>query len=179
MTLPAGPLREPPEAIRRADIVLINHCDEDGGHRIDMSWLQRMCPDVPVATARYQITGITEARTGADVSLQELRHHPVYAFCGIARPENFMKTLAEAGANVVGRQTFTDHHVFTFREKRKLMKSALSAGADALITTEKDIVRLPIESVQGLPVFYLKVGLQVLSGEEAMWERIGEVVNVG
>ncbi len=66
----------------------------------------------------------------------------VFAFAGIGRPEKFFGTLAAAGAEIVGRRPFPDHHPFRQAELASLAEAAERAGA-ALVTTEKDALRLP------------------------------------
>jgi tetraacyldisaccharide 4'-kinase len=71
------------------------------------------------------------------------------AFCGIGRPEKFFDTLRQAGATLAAAVPFPDHHVFTEAEAAGLLDKAKSAGA-ALVTTEKDWVRLPAEGLPAL-----------------------------
>jgi tetraacyldisaccharide 4'-kinase len=67
---------------------------------------------------------------------------PVLAFCGIARPEQFFAGLREAGADVAATEVFRDHHRYTQADLVRLAAKASRSGASALITTEKDAVRL-------------------------------------
>ncbi len=69
---------------------------------------------------------------------------PVIGFAGIARPEKFYDTLKSHGARVIATRSFPDHHRFTEREARALLKEAEARGA-MLVTTDKDWVRLPEE----------------------------------
>ena len=69
---------------------------------------------------------------------------PVIGFAGIARPEKFYATLKSHGARVIETRSFPDHHRFTEREARALLKEAEARGA-MLVTTDKDWVRLPEE----------------------------------
>jgi tetraacyldisaccharide 4'-kinase len=67
---------------------------------------------------------------------------PVAAFCGIARPEQFFAGLEAAGLHLATRTAFPDHHSYTVRDLDRLVAAARAAGATAIITTEKDIVRM-------------------------------------
>ena len=67
---------------------------------------------------------------------------PVAAFCGIARPEQFFAGLETGGLRVAVRKAFPDHHGYSARDLEGLTAAARAAGAIALITTEKDQVRL-------------------------------------
>jgi tetraacyldisaccharide 4'-kinase len=67
---------------------------------------------------------------------------PVVAFCGIARPEQFFEGLERAGLRVAARFVFADHHRYTASDLERVTNAAQKAGATALLTTEKDRVRL-------------------------------------
>jgi tetraacyldisaccharide 4'-kinase len=71
-----------------------------------------------------------------------LSGRPVLAFAGIANPRKFFDTLAEAGAIVVGRQTFADHYPYDEADITALLAEAESLAA-LPVTTRKDIVRVP------------------------------------
>lgn len=122
--IPAGPLREPwLAAIRRADAVCIVGDDETG--------IATRAGAVPVLRARI-------VARDAD----RFRGRRVYAFAGIGRPEKFFATLEAAGALVVDRETFADHHPYTTAEAAALIAEAARLNA-VLATTEKDVPRLP------------------------------------
>ncbi len=67
---------------------------------------------------------------------------PVVAFCGIARPEQFFAGIEAAGLRLATRMVFRDHHRYTAHDVERILAAARSAGARALITTEKDQVRM-------------------------------------
>jgi tetraacyldisaccharide 4'-kinase len=124
--LPAGNLREPLSAMRRADVLAIpaqEAAELESALRGRGGWagpiwrLQRTM-DVP------PIEG------------------PVIAFCGIARPEQFFEGLREAGLRLAGSIAFPDHHRYTARDVDRLREAARGAHAAAFVTTEKDRVRL-------------------------------------
>ena len=122
--LPAGNLREPREALRRADVIAIPADDEQLADKLKAwGWqgpiwrLQR----------RMEVPAIDG---------------PVAAFCGIARPDQFFDGLAAGGLHIVTHKAFPDHHPYTAKDVEQLTESARKAGAVALVTTEKDRVRL-------------------------------------
>jgi tetraacyldisaccharide 4'-kinase len=122
--LPAGNLREPLSAIRRASVVAVP-ADE---------------PDLEFALKAWGWNGpIWRLRRKIEVAPTT---GPVAAFCGIARPEQFFRGIESAGLRLAVRTTFPDHHRYSAREINRLLSTARAAGAAALITTEKDEVRL-------------------------------------
>jgi len=122
--LPAGNLREPRKAARRANVIAIPAEEPDFEKELKAwgwrgpIWRLRRCMEVP------KIGG------------------PVAAFCGIARPEQFFRGLEGAGLRIVSRTAFPDHHSYSGRDLERVVAAARAGGAAALITTDKDRVRL-------------------------------------
>ncbi len=122
--LPAGNLREPLEAARRATVIAIPAGEPELETELrDWGW------QGPVWRVRRRM---------------EIPHvdGPVAAFCGIARPEQFFAGLEAAGLRLASHTAFPDHHSYTARDIDRLATTARAAGAAALLTTEKDLVRL-------------------------------------
>ncbi len=127
--IPAGPLRESPEAaLRRATAVI--YIDDPGGNAAGPP--PRGLDRVPVFPARLEPT--PEAALFAE--------QPVVAFAGIGRPAKFFHTLRALGAKVVGAHAFPDHHRYQPDDLMALIDDAVAKGAK-VVTTEKDAVRLP------------------------------------
>lgn len=122
--LPAGNLREPLSAIKRADVISIPESDSEleaelrGWGWKGPVWRLHRTMDIP------RVVG------------------PVVAFCGIARPEQFFAGLESGGLRLAGKIKFRDHHPFALRDLDWLQEAARSTGAAALVTTAKDEVRL-------------------------------------
>lgn len=122
--LPAGNLREPLASLGRAQFVILR--DEEA----------------------EQLTPIVRAHTDAaiwrirrDLVFEEELARP-FAFCGIARPENFLAMLTAAGRAPVGHILFPDHHAYTEQDIARIVAAAKAAKADGLYLTEKDAVKL-------------------------------------
>jgi tetraacyldisaccharide 4'-kinase len=124
--LPAGPLREPiGTGLGRADAVVLIGEDEAG--------VLPMLAGKPVLRARL-------VAENAD----EFRGCRVLAFAAIGRPAKFFATLEGAGAELVARHGFADHHFYRDDELRRLQEEAVAVKA-ALVTTAKDWARLSPE----------------------------------
>ena len=67
---------------------------------------------------------------------------PVAAFCGIAQPEQFFHGLEAAGLRLARASLFSDHHDYSVADLSRMAVAARKAGAVALLTTEKDCVRI-------------------------------------
>ena len=150
--LPRGLLREPTSSLKRADAVVLTHCDEVTSDRLLQ--IERRIADVdssiPVYRAIHAPIGLrsTHANSSepANIQLDELRGLPIFAFCGLASPDHFLRQLESLGAKVVGHRSFGDHHAYLPQDASSLRDEARAANAQALVTTEKDWIKL-----QGLP----------------------------
>ncbi len=124
-TLPAGPLRETlHSAIARSNAVLLIGQDAQN--------VETQLPkDLPLLRAEREML---------------LPHMPLeqklVAFAGLGRPEQFFQALRLAGLNIMESYGFADHHPYTLAEAQHLRAAARHHGA-RLITTAKDVVRLP------------------------------------
>ncbi len=132
---PAGPLREPmARAIARADAVV-----------------EASLPSSPPGPAEGRFY------THTDIS-PTIAPQPVIAFCGIARPERFFHSLEAKGFTLAGRAAFPDHYAFSAGDVADLRARAKAASA-ALITTEKDLVRLAAAEREGIAVARLTMSV--------------------
>jgi tetraacyldisaccharide 4'-kinase len=130
--LPAGNLREPLRALRRADVLLLR--EEEA--RAVTSRLNPPLPlDLPVWLLRRTLRFPEPLRIfGAGV-------RPM-AFCGLARPDSFPAMLTAAGCGVVDTLAFPDHHPYTAADVAHIIATAKQLSATGFITTEKDAVKL-------------------------------------
>ena len=96
------------------------------------------------------------------------------AFCGLAVPRAFWRTLEELELEVAFRRAFSDHHRYRPDELRRLAKDAAAGGAEVLVTTEKDAINL-CEGVAALvaphKLLWLKIGIEI-DDEEGLLKRI-------
>ena len=104
--------------------------------------LQGAFPGKPVFSGEYLPAGIWHSRQGTACTLAEARKMPVFAFAGIANPDSFRQTLRQEGFSLAGFKEFKDHHGYTAQDVAALVAAARVSGAQALITTEKDFVKL-------------------------------------
>jgi tetraacyldisaccharide 4'-kinase len=152
--LPAGRLREPRESLRRAHVVIVTRAREAGADRLRAlaAELAELLPGVPLFQADAQVLGLRPVGRGEPLATAGLAGHRVFALAGIARPDAFFACLENAGAILVGRQSFPDHHAYRRAEVAALQRRAADLGATTLVTTEKDAVRLPVPARSQPPV---------------------------
>lgn len=176
---PRGLLREPLDGLRRAGVIVLTRCDQAGPESVarQREWLARRFPDKSIATAVHAPVGLVGVGEQT-ASVEELRGKPVGAFCGIGNPDAFRRTLADLGANVAAFRTFPDHHPYKRIDVDDLCAWALTLPADAVIaTTQKDFVKLRLPDLGDRPLWAVRVGVQFLDGEPALYERLRLAVN--
>ena len=138
--LPAGNLREPFSALRRADALAIR--EEEVG-RLTKPLRHLVGREIPLWTVRRTL------RFPAPLGVFGAGLRPL-AFCAIARPENFAAMLAKAGCGVVDTAVFPDHHRYAERDIQELIRLAKKMDASGFVTTEKDAVKLTDATVSRL-----------------------------
>jgi len=105
---------------------------------------------------------------------EKLKGKKVLAFCGIARPERFLSTLHEEDIKPSFFLQFPDHHSYPKSSLKKITKKYQEINADAIITTEKDALKIiHNESLKKIPAYYLKIDLEV---EDEFYTRISNLL---
>lgn len=152
--LPVGGLREPLIAIRHAHAVLVPGSDEDAA--VVTAQLPRVTggfswPEVPeFFRIAYHYDAVRPVNPGEPRRAEGGRR--VIAVAGIARPERFFAAARAQGWEIVGEMAFRDHHWFTDRDVQSIARAAAAAGADCVLTTEKDATRLTVPDLFYLPM---------------------------
>jgi tetraacyldisaccharide 4'-kinase len=159
--LPRGPLREPLDSLRRV--------------RRGLLWLTRCdlprAPELP----RLPLAGPVESEFVPREA--KLDGRAVFLFAGLAHPASFEVLVRNRGARVVGMRWFRDHHRYSARDLSQLRREAAIAGADALVTTEKDLMRLKPADLTGPPaIVAVPVDLRIVGGEQALQAALDEVL---
>lgn len=129
--LPAGHLRESPSALGRASaLVWVGDWQDPDQELVRARAALTRHSSAPLFVARRAVRG------------EPPPPEPYYAFCGLARPQSFWRSLEAMGVRVLGRHAFRDHHRYGARDLRYLEKARRLCGATAFITTAKDALKL-------------------------------------
>jgi tetraacyldisaccharide 4'-kinase len=168
---PAGRQREPLDALRRAHLVVLTRADSaDPQPLADLVAEQH--PAARIFTSRTKLLGWADAFTGEAVSTDDLRSRKVVAFCGLGNSSVFFVDLRRWGFELAGQRAFPDHHVYTGGEIQELAAEAGRRGAAALLTTQKDAVKLSAAWQPQLPVLACAIEADILERgefERALW----------
>ncbi len=142
--LPAGPLREPASNLKRADALVITHVDRDADAAPLRVKLERLFPGIPVFTCRHKVRGISLRKGEPVIDLNALLDRKAVVFAGIAGPEGFFNDIRGAGIRICGSFSFPDHHRYTAGDFSRIFHAVSEHGAEVIITTAKDAVRIPL-----------------------------------
>ncbi len=168
--LPAGMLREPVTALKRADAVVITRCDQiikDKLAELEQT-LQQINPNMIVARSIHA-PACAKSEENQEISVENLKDKKIFAFCGIGNPDAFFKTIKGLGAEMIGSKVYNDHHHYTEDEIADIQKQAERLEADLILTTQKDwfSTQYAIRNTQyEIPFAYLTIELKFLAGED-------------
>jgi tetraacyldisaccharide 4'-kinase len=177
---PMGRLREPVQALARADAIVITRSEaSDLGPAIERE-VRRWNPRAPIYRARVEPQWWVEHRTGRKIALEEMKLERAAAFCGLGNPQSFYRTLEALGVRYVDCVEFEDHHRYLPTELMRITEQFQRKGATALVTTEKDAVNLcegADNLLAPLPLYWLKIEMRIEGEAELVAEmerRIGQ-----
>jgi tetraacyldisaccharide 4'-kinase len=164
--LPAGPLREPVEGLARADLVIVTRSDPAGRYDLIEETVRKHNPAAPILRAGHRRVGFFDAE-----GHPAPRPSRVLAFCGIGNPVAFERQLSSLGVRVVDMLCFRDHHRYTESDIERLHRRALQHRVDAVVTTQKDAVKIPLSDVTADWRFLL-IQQEIARGEENYREAL-------
>lgn len=165
---PAGELREPYGESRRADLVCFTRCLPNGKTRIPGNLT---LGNVPVVKTALRLDSLVRFDTGEVLEPEFIHGKPVAAFCGIARPDDFRRSLEQARARIVYFREFPDHHRYSAGELNAIEQEAKQAGAEFIVAPEKDAVKLT-PSRFTLPALKALIDVEILEGRETFVRHI-------
>ena len=171
--LPAGFLREPLFALKRADIfVLTQVCfDQDLSGLIDK--LKRINSHALIVESRHEPKGFRRLDpTGELLDLGFLKGKSVAIFSGIGNPDGFRNSICELGIKVAKSFRFPDHHDYTQADILRIIREAKENNLKEMITTQKDAVKIRPLGVQGAGILVLEVKLSITKNEAEFNRRL-------
>ncbi len=141
--LPRGILREPLNALKRAQAIVLTKTDW-GRDQVDniRSVAKKYNPSCLIVESVHKPFELVDVRQNKTLPLKDLDHQKICAFCAIGDPTAFLKTLNDLGAQVEKNFTFMDHHEYQRHELEDMIKFCQAQGILGLVTTQKDAVKL-------------------------------------
>lgn len=174
--LPRGTLREPVKNLRRADYIFLTKSDGSPRLRHLKAFLRRHNRRAEIIECCHMPQYLEHAFDSSQhLELEQLRAVPVAAISAIANPASFEAFLSGFGAKLTVREHFADHHRYTEEEIINFARKAKAAGAQMIVTTEKDAVRIPRSVKVDLPIYFLRIKIDILSGQENFDQCIARI----
>lgn len=174
---PRGLLREARRGVRRSGVVVITRADQASAEaraRLRRC-VGRLAPGVPVAESVHRPVDLVGAggRTAPVATLAGAR---VAGFCGVGNPSGFRTTLQQLGAQVTDFRAYPDHNRYDEHDLQDLNAWANDQATDCVVTTQKDLVKLPCPALGDKPLWAVRIRLEPVAGGEALDRKLKEAL---
>ena len=171
--LPRGILREPVRNLKRADIIFLTKCRGDVS--AVKAEIRKYNRNAEIVECNHTPKLLRDVWSREELPLSWLNGKTICTLSGIASPKGFENSLRNLGAKVVWCERYADHHRYDSSEILYALNRSADMGADALITTEKDAVRFPRLEAAPIKCLYLRVAIEIFSGEENFTSIINRI----
>jgi len=168
--LPRGFLREGAHSLSRANLIILNHISDNEAFEKTKALVVRYSNAIVVGT-RTEVAGIESF--GESVS--SVSGKKVGIFCGIAHPEYFQKTVLQEKAEIVGSIFASDHEGLDSSILEAFALQCKEKGAEMLLCTEKDKVKIQDIQKLALPIAWIKMRLKLVEGAEEWQQFINRI----
>lgn len=181
--LPRGTLREPLVNLKRAHAFLLTKVDQskEEDRRAIKEVLHKYHPEALVVESVHHPQSFIEIEEWykgvrpQHVPLEQLRHKKVLAISAIGNPASFEQTISDLGAYVEDKVRYPDHHNYSMVEMQYILSKAEELEVDAMVTTEKDAVKIPSEFIysnRNMPFYVLGIEVKFMSGCTGLMELV-------
>jgi tetraacyldisaccharide 4'-kinase len=176
--LPCGVLREPPDALARADLIVVTRADMNRDLLSLRMELNRLVPHTTVIEVRQVPRRLSEPLTGLFYDDFSAVISRVVAVCAIGAPDQFVSMLGQMGSVVEGSFFFPDHHVYTASDIEELVTMCKRKNVRMIVTTHKDAVKMTAFSglFQDIRLIVVHIAVQVSRGENELHARIDSLL---
>ena len=160
--LPAGLLRESPQALKRAAAVVVTRTNQVNAQEVKAveKQVRDMAPDVPIAKTIHRLKH-AQTLKNETIALDALVGKPVFAFCGIGNPAAFFSSLEQNRLNLVGTRIFDDHHAYTPDDMKTIFEKARRFGAKIVLCTQKDWVKSALLAPKADDIVFASLAMEL------------------
>ena len=157
--IPAGILREPMRALKRAHIVVITKVDQLKSEELNAlrAKITEHVPEERIFNARLEVVDWASWDGAFHLFSESLQNRRVVAFSAIGNPDSFIHSLNQEGVEVAAEQHFRDHHTYSAADMERLSSHMKICNAEFLVCTEKDIYNLPRQWTPSVPLIVPRV----------------------
>ena len=151
--LPLGNLRERISGLKRADLIIYTKTNLHN----NLGYLDRLLKNVDIEkiNSMLETKSMLIGKNKQEIEQSDLKSKNIYLLSAIGDNRGFKRTVEKIGANIVGHSKFIDHFKFKISDLQKMQKDAKKVGANYIITTEKDLVKIPDVNLE-IPIYTLK-----------------------
>ncbi len=167
--LPRGTLREPPHNLRRASYIFITKSTGESNELL-VKRIRRYNRTAEIIECAHRPLYLQNIVSGEQLPLERLRDTFIGSICGIAAPESFEGGLRKLGARIDLAKRYIDHHRYSEAELQSFINRCIRRDLEMIVTTEKDSVNMPRLGETTVPIYFLRVEIEILSGQET-WEH--------
>jgi tetraacyldisaccharide 4'-kinase len=139
--LPSGRLREPLSSLGRASVIVLTRTSAEEDDNNLTGEIRKYNSKAPVFSAAHMPLSFGMP-TGGTFPVSWAKGKRFFGVCGVGNPLSFQKSLLQLGADLSGFLAFRDHHRYRTHDLKKIAREARDTGAEWIVTTEKDIMRL-------------------------------------
>lgn len=181
--LPRGLLRESVRGLRRADLIVLTRADLVS--REELSQIRSRAERVAGTCSWIETTHRPKSLLRWPDRLEpieKLQGSRVLIFSGIGNPKAFLQTVKSQGAEVIEELRFEDHCSYQRQDVERLQQGVKgllrTSSVDYLVCTTKDLVKLRLDQLHGIPVVSLQIGLEITSDTGPIDSLIDEVLKL-
>jgi tetraacyldisaccharide 4'-kinase len=162
--LPRGSLREPHKNLKRAHYIFITKSDGSGNEELKRQ-IREYNTVAEIIECGHKPLYFQNVYDRDDRQpLNFIQNKKVASICGIAMPDGFEQGLVKLGAELIYSKQYADHHRYSQQEILNMINRSKRRFAQAIMTTEKDAVRFPKLERMDVPVYFLRVEIEIISG---------------
>ena len=167
--IPRGTLREPKSSLGRASYIILTKSEGKPQDEL-VKKIRKYNPVADIIITNHGPKFLENVFTGERLPLEAIQDKWIACLSGIARPESFENSVRQLGGKVEICRRFPDHHWFDEEELLAFYERCAERAMEMIITTEKDAVRLNQPEEIEVPIYFLRIEVEILEGQEA-WDR--------
>jgi tetraacyldisaccharide 4'-kinase len=177
---PRGTLREPLAGLARANVVCLSRADavSTSEREAIRSRVAKLAPNVAWCECMHAASHLVNF-SGEKLPLDSLAGQCIAAFCAIGNPDGFVRTLITLKYKDLNMREYADHHIYTADELSGIRQNATNWGAQAIVCTQKDLVKVQQDRLGNLPLWAVAIEMRFLSGQDSLEQLLERVARKG
>lgn len=176
--LPRGTMREPRASLKRASYIILTKSEGKPQDEL-IATIRKYNKVADIIVTNHAPVLLENIFTGEQLPLDALKGKYVACLSGIARPESFENLVEALGANVEIRRSYPDHYWFDQEDLDAFVERCAERAMDMIVTTEKDAVRFLRPGEMDVPIYFLRIQIDILQGQEKWDAMIDRICGLG